>query len=640
MTQNTVAAPAQRPSLADLVQGLSQFQGPPDQFLLQLLTVQCQAVAADGGAILHVEQSTKLAILAIYPGYDEEKGPPVWARQALDDGVDVFNNRKTKLTQVRRESGELYNDTRNKYLVMLPLVTSGAVRGVAAFCVTARDEAVLGQVRERLELTMGLLALYEMRLTLQRSTGDLDRVRMTLETHAAVNDHMRFHAVAMAMCNEVAARWKAQRVSLGFKRGRYIKVAAMSHTEKFTRKTQMVQDLEAVMEECLDQDVEVLFPAARESVYVSRAASEYSTRYGPTALCSIPMRYDADTVAVLTIERDADRPFVAAEVESLRLTCDLCTPRLYDLHETDRWFGARAMTTVKRGAQALVGQRHTWAKLTVMGIIAAVLFLTLFRAPYRADASFVIESSDHKIVSAPFSAFIKSAPYEPGDQVIGGETVLMELETVSLEYDLAGYRAERDQYIKEADIARSDPSKPASEAQIAEAKAAQVESRIKLLELQIARATIRAPITGQVLKGDLRRQIGAAVELGQPLFEIAPLDEMHAELAVPEDRISEIVKDLKAAGGKPVRGEMAAAANPGLYIPFVIEKVDPIAEVIDQRNVFRVRVKLLLDELPPDQRPVLKPGMEGIAKVELGDATYLYIWTRGLVNWVRMKLWI
>jgi hypothetical protein len=639
MTQHTVAAPAQRPSLADLVQGLSQFQGPPDQFLLQLLTVQCQAVAADGGAILHVEQ-TKLVVLAIYPGYEEAKGPPVWARQALDDGVDVFNNRRTKITQVRRESGELYNNTQNKYLVMLPLITNGAVRGVAAFCVTARDEQVLAQVRERLELTMGLLSLYEMRLTLQRSTGDLDRVRMTMETHAAVNDHMRFRAVAMAMCNEVASRWKAQRVSLGFKRGRYIKIDAMSHTEKFTRKTQMVQDLEAVMEESLDQDVEVLYPAPREAVYVSRAAAEFSNRYGPTALCSIPLRYDADTVAVLTVERDADQPFSAHEIESLRLTCDLCTPRLYDLHETDRWFGARAMTTVKRGAQALVGMRHTWAKLTVMGIIAVVLFLTLVRAPYRADASFVIESSDHKVVSSPFGAFIKLAPLQEGDQVIEGETVLMQLDTVGIEYDLAGARAEYDQYMKEADVARSDATRPPAEEQIALARAAQVQSRIRLLELQLSRATIKAPVTGQILKGDWRRQIGAAVDLGQPLFEIAPLDELHADLAVPEDRISEIEASLRSGDGSRVRGEMATAANPGLYIPFEIEKVNPIAEVVDQRNVFRVRVKLLLDEMPEGQKPVLKPGMEGIAKVELGDANYLYIWTRGMVNWVRMKLWI
>jgi hypothetical protein len=32
--------------------------------------------------------------------------------------------------------------------------------------------------------------------------------------------------------------------------------------------------------------------------------------------------------------------------------------------------------------------------------------------------------------------------------------------------------------------------------------------------------------------------------------------------------------------------------------------------------------------------------MEGVAKIRIGRRTYAYLWTRKLVNWVRMKLWI
>jgi hypothetical protein len=32
--------------------------------------------------------------------------------------------------------------------------------------------------------------------------------------------------------------------------------------------------------------------------------------------------------------------------------------------------------------------------------------------------------------------------------------------------------------------------------------------------------------------------------------------------------------------------------------------------------------------------------MEGLAKVDIGQRAYGWIWTRKLVNWVRMKLWI
>ena len=38
--------------------------------------------------------------------------------------------------------------------------------------------------------------------------------------------------------------WQCERVSLGFFKGRYVQLRAMSHTEKFSRKMKIVQELE------------------------------------------------------------------------------------------------------------------------------------------------------------------------------------------------------------------------------------------------------------------------------------------------------------------------------------------------------------------------------------------------------------
>ena len=40
-------------------------------------------------------------------------------------------------------------------------------------------------------------------------------------------------------------------------------------------------------------------------------------------------------------------------------------------------------------------------------------------------------------------------------------------------------------------------------------------------------------------------------------------------------------------------------------------------------------------EIDPDMRL----GMEGLAKIDIDRRPYGWIWTRRLVNWVRMKLW-
>jgi hypothetical protein len=66
----------------------------------------------------------------------------------------------------------------------------------------------------------------------------------------------------------------------------------------------------------------------------------------------------------------------------------------------------------------------------------------------------------------------------------------------------------------------------------------------------------------------------------------------------------------------------------------VVERINPIAEVIENQNVFRVRARL------SGHLDWMRPGMEGDAKISAGKKSYLWIASHRLVDWLRMKLWI
>ena len=127
------------------------------------------------------------------------------------------------------------------------------------------------------------------------------------------------------------------------------------------------------------------------------------------------------------------------------------------------------------------------------------------------------------------------------------------------------------------------------------------------------------------MEGDLKRQIGAPVKTGDVLFEVTPLDSLRAVLHVKEDQIVDVQVGQA--------GRLATASYPGQRIRFEVEQISPMAEVVNQENIFKVRAHLL--ETPPWMRP----GMEGVAKIDLGHRSYAWMWTRKIVNWVRMKLW-
>jgi biotin carboxyl carrier protein len=612
---------------AGLIEWLSRFEGSPQEFLGGLLAVQCQVGPAESGAMLRASADRGVELLGLFPALPAGGVQPPWLSQAaaaiaeMPAGGSIF-------VKALLVGDELYGQPARRYLVFLPLRVMPTARDLAAFVVEARDPPALAAVCQRLELTLSLLSVYEMRLLVQRRQADLRRLRGAMETVAAVNEHDRFAGLAMALCNELVTRTGADRASVGFLKGRYIHLRATSHTEKFSRKMKIIQDIEAAMEECADQDVEVVHPAPPDSTFVSRAAAELSKRHGPTSILVLPLRYGGKPVGAILLERPADRPFELEEAESLRLSADLLTPRLVSLEEHDRWIGARAVFRLRRGLALAVGPKHTWIKVAGIALAAFLGFAILGEGTYRVEAPFVFQPIEQQVVPAPFDGFLDEILVEPGEPVVAGRTVLAMLKTDQLFIDLGKAMAQKAEADTQANVAAAqDKPEKTAEAQIARAQAARWAAEIELLEYQIDHARIVSPVSGIVVSGDLKRHRGAPVKMGDVLFEVAPIESLRAELSVPDADVGDVRLEQK--------GELATASYPDRHIAFVVERVNPMAEVSERENVFKVRVRL--DETDPGW---MRPGMEGLAKVDIGPERYITIWTRPLVKWVRMKLWM
>ncbi len=610
---------ASQHSVTDLLKQLSEFDGSTEQFLNVLLQVQCHLGQASAGAILRNGQAGSASVLALFPQLPKDSAAPAWLSHCVPSlGEAVAGNRAVVRPVV------LADDPARQHVMLLPLHLPGIEHLVAAFLLATADNAKIDASRRQLELTSTLLQFFEMRLTHRKSMVDLQRLQRAMQILTAANRHHRFSMVAMDFCNEIASQWGCQRASIGFLKGRYVRVMALSHVEHFNRKMQFVQDIEAAMEESLDQDLEVIVPAAREATYVSRAAAAFSHRYGPLALLTLPLRRNGEGRAVLMLEREPGRPFLLEEIETIRLTTELATARLLSLQEYDRWFGARLAAQAKEGLAVLVGPKHTWVKVTAFVCAAALLFLIFAKGEFRAEAPFAIEATRQQVAPAPFDGYLKAVNVEVGDVIQGGETVLAELDTAELKLQLAAAEADKLAYLKQAAAAMRDGN--TAEAQIAQANADKISAQADLLGYQISQARLVSPLAGILVKGDLKRELGAPVKTGDVLFEVTPLESLRAELQMPED----LIFDVKVGQ----KGQLATVSYPGRYIGFEVERVNPIAEVVNQRNVFKVRVKL------QETVPWLRPGMEGVAKVDVGPRRYAWIWTRKIINWVRMWFWI
>jgi len=608
---------------AELIEQINRFDGSPRQLLQNILALQCFLGQADGGAILGGSQGQSVDVLAVYPRMEKGATAPAWLTQSVEF-IQKALSEDIVVVRALEKPNQTKGEDAQEYVLVFPLKSAELGATATVFLIVKSNQAAVDAKRKKLELLTKVLVLLESQPAKQKQLEALRQMQRAMEMLSVINRQSRFSSCAMAFCNEIVSQWQCERVSVGFLRGRYIELKAMSHTEDFSRKMKMVQDIESAMEECLDQDVEIVSPAPKGTTYIVRATEHLSKRYGPLSILSLPLRRDAEAIGVVTLERPKEKVFSLSEIETVRLTCELCTPRLASLYEHDQWIGAQTAAKARRLMAKLVGPTHTWSKVAAFLISAAILFLIFGKGQFRVKAPFALEATYQQVVPAPFDGYIKSVEVEVGQTVKKGESTLGSLDTSELRLNLAAAKAEKHGYLKQASAAMRDGQ--TAQAQIAQANADKASAQIDLLNYLISQANLVSPISGTVVKGDLKRKIGAPVKTGDVLFEVAPLDSLRAELLISEEEIFDIKVNQQ--------GYLATASYPGQRIKFVVERINPMAEVVNQRNVFRVRVRLL------EIHSWMRPGMEGVAKVSVGRRRYIWIWTRKIVNWIRMKLWL
>ncbi|MEM6331788.1 MAG: HlyD family efflux transporter periplasmic adaptor subunit [Planctomycetota bacterium] len=610
-----------------------------------VLAVQCRMAGADAAVMLRLpsgegEPQVEATFVAPTPPGQQGVAKPAlsddWWRPMLEHADKVKPLGRAVVSQ-RREAPESWS------VMLWAGEAEGVGRRLEVFAVRASDQRELGHRVSLLEVSRTLIDLRTAQATADRAQAQAAAGEAVLTGITAFNAAGKCRAAAMALCNDLARRLEAERVSLGFGAGDAVHLHTVSDTEHVQRRMSVSRDIEAAMEEAVDQDAAVPWPCDPTLPIVARAAGELASRHGAKHIVTLPLRGatrhessgdEAEAVGALTIEREVDRAITADELDEVRRVLDLVTPRLLELRERDRWVGARWASGVRWVGAMAVGPKHTWAKLLAVAVFAVAAVVTIGRGTDWVESSFVIEPVVQRVVPAPADGYLQDAFVEPGDEVIGGETVLGRLDTSELEVRLAQLVAERSAATSEADMAWREGD--AAKRLVAQARADEISAQIDLVNYQIERAELIAPIDGVVVMGDWRKELGTPVEKGRVLFEVAPLDRYRATMMVPESRVFDVWPGQT--------GELAAAALPGQKLAFEVERVHPVAEVADQTNVFPVKVRLIGrvgDEEGAAFEPPswVRPGVEGVAKADAGRKPWIWLWVRDGVNWVRMKLW-
>jgi hypothetical protein len=72
---------------------------------------------------------------------------------------------------------------------------------------------------------------------------------------------------------------------------------------------------------------------------------------------------------------------------------------------------------------------------------------------------------------------------------------------------------------------------------------------------------------------------------------------------------------------------------PNDVFSFVISKITPVSTAKEGRNYFRVEGRML------GGSQKLRPGMEGVGKINIDRRKLIWVWTHKAVDWLRLQVW-
>ena len=453
-----------------------------------------------------------------------------------------------------------------------------------------------------------------------QSQGD-DFYSRVVALLAACFEQNSYHQGLISMVTELTQAFECERVAFAECKGHYSQVVALSNSANFDDRSNLVKAIADAMDEAIEQDNAVIYPNPNSKM-IQRAHQELARKFGTGSICSVPLMHEQQIFGAITLLRGEQNPFDPRTLKLCEQTFALLTPFLALKREQEKSLLLKMGASVKQLLQKIFGIRYLKTKLASLVIMTALVLGAVMEGEFRITADAVLEGEIQRVVSAPFSGYLLSSSVRAGDTVSTGD-IMASLNDAEIRLQMAKLQSELQKTRREYREAQS--TRDLVNVRVINEQINQTNAELELTQQQLDRINITAPFDGVVIDGDLTQSLGSPVERGEALFKIAPLEGYRIILKVNERDIAFIQQ-----------GQSGTLILPSLSnqdIPLTVEKITVAAKAEDGANIFRVEASLDRDTAQ------LRPGMQGIGKINAGQNNLLWIWTHKITDWLRLWLW-
>jgi biotin carboxyl carrier protein len=580
-------------------------------FAQNWLNIQCQTIPELFSALLLITDKDKKSLHPAAQWPEQSKEP----LELVAIAKKAYTQQQTANNSLESDGSDSANQA--NYLA-LPIFANKQLIGVIAIKTKAQSQTVQAKNLDTLRLGTHWLAMPN----LQQESDNKFYATVTKLT-ATCFEQEKYQQSLIALITELSTHFGCERIAIGEYKNQHTKVVALSNNAQFDSKSNLIRSIADAMDEAIDQDQIITIPNNDEQQStVDIAHREHMRSFGSGSICTLPLIYDGQVFGALTMEYRDEAPISPESVRLCEQTMALATPFLKLKKKDERWLGGKIWDSITHVPSGVFNLNHLGLKFSSILLAVFLVYAGLVDGDFRIHADAILEGKIQRTIAAPIDGFIESADVRAGDTVEKNQ-IMATMDDADLELELIKLSSQQQRLQREYREAMA--GRDLVKVRILNAQINQIKAQKKLVNEQLKRTRIKAPFKGIVIEGDLSQSLGSPVERGDSLFKIAPLEGYRIILKVDEKEISYVHTGQQ--------GYLVLSSLPNNKFALTVEKITAIANTEDGSNIFRVEATL------PKAPELLRPGMEGIGKIEVGQKKLLWIWTHDLIAWIKLWLW-
>ncbi|GAB5495477.1 MAG: hypothetical protein Phyf2KO_05570 [Phycisphaerales bacterium] len=501
---------------------------------------------------------------------------------------------------------------------------SGSMIGVMSLVVRCTEDFTAEMYRELLESFSAQMAIGASRIEEAGKVPEDSGPDASISKAAGYTSGVE---MAFALVSSLRSKLGCEQAAIGIADGAKVRVQAVSGLDEVSNRAEAVRLMSDAMGEAVDRGESIIYQnnAAKgtESDQGYRVHKRWFEQLGGSSVASIPLDAGNGATMIVSMRRRPELPFNAEEMETVENLMTPYAPAFGLIDKANRSVLSHAKKSISEGISETFKPRGWGRKIFALVLLSAMAWVAFGTMGYHVNAPASVRPTTVRSVSAPVEGTLLSAFVTAGDYVTEGQLLAT--------FDDSELRVQREQFLAEIQIAQINENRAISDgagvdAELARAERRLSEARLVEVDRQIAQSRVVAPFDGFVMSGDLRARLGETMPLGTAMFEIARDDGWTIDVEMPQ----RVAADIRPGEV----GVFAPNARPEETIDLQVVRVQPVAHPVDGKTVYITEGEL------GQTKEWMKPGMEGIARVEFGKRPVWWVGTHRIVDYFRTNFWL